>query len=330
MAVNLTPQYLEAEAEYKRAQTAEERLECLKRMWALVPKHKASEKLQAELKTKLSAAREEVEHERKHPKKAGVSHKIPRQGAGQVVLVGGPNGGKSRLLTRLTRATPEVAAYPFTTREPHAGMMEWEDARVQLIDTPPITADYLEGYLSSMVRSADACLLVVDLGDDDGPLAAESVIERLAGVKTILSGQLPTENPDPSIHHAKTMLGANKLDLPDAADRLEMVRELFGPRFPIQALDAESGHGLEDLRTAIYRLLNVIRVYSKKPGKPADMAAPFTCPAGSTLLQMAELVHRDFADKLKSARIWGTGVYDGQTVTRDHVLHDKDIVELHV
>jgi len=330
MAVNLTPQYLEAEAEYKRAQTAEERLECLKRMWALVPKHKASEKLQAELKTKLSAAREEVEHERKHPKKAGVSHKIPRQGAGQVVLVGGPNGGKSRLLTRLTRATPEVAAYPFTTREPHAGMMEWEDARVQLIDTPPITADYLEGYLSSMVRSADACLLVVDLGDDDGPLAAESVIERLAGVKTILSGQLPTENPDPSIHHAKTMLVANKLDLPDAADRLEMVRELFGPRFPIQALDAESGHGLEDLRTAIYRLLNVIRVYSKKPGKPADMAAPFTCPAGSTLLQMAELVHRDFADKLKSARIWGTGVYDGQTVTRDHVLHDKDIVELHV
>ncbi len=108
------------------------------------------------------------------------------------------------------------------------------------------------------------------------------------------------------------------------------MRELFGARFPIQALDAESGHGLEELRTAIYRLLNVIRVYSKKPGKPADMASPFTCPAGSTLLQMAELVHRDFADKLKSARIWGTGVFDGQTVTRDHVLHDKDIVELHV
>ena len=339
MAVNLTPQYLEAEAEYKRAQTAEERLECLKRMWALVPKHKASEKLQAELKTKLSQAREEVEQERKSPKKSGVSHKIPKQGAGQVIVVGGPNSGKSRLLTRLTRATPEVAPYPFTTREPHAGMMEWEDVRVQLIDTPPITADYLEGYLSSMVRAADAALLVVDLGDDDGPLAAEALVERLAQVKTILIGGPPAAPPSPpnlggeggaSLHHTKTLLVANKLDLPGAAERLELVRELFGQRFPIQALDAESGNGLEELRTAIYRLLNVIRVYSKKPGKPADMNSPFTCKAGSSVLQFAEIVHRDFADKLKSARIWGTGVYDGQSVMRDHVLHDKDIVELHV
>ncbi|MGH7169057.1 MAG: GTPase [Gemmataceae bacterium] len=330
MAVNLTPQYLEAESEYKRAQTAEERLECLQRMWALVPKHKASEKLQAELKTKLSDARAEVERERKSPKKSGVSHKIPRQGAGQVVLVGGPNSGKSRLLTRLTRAAPEVAPYPFTTREPHAGMMEWEDVRVQLLDTPPITADYLESYLSSMVRAADAALLVVDLGDDDGPLAAEAVVERLAGVKTRLVGEPPTDSEDPTIQHTKTLLVANKLDLPDAAERLELVRELFGPRFAIQALDAESGNGLEELRTAIYRLLNVIRVYSKKPGKPPDLTTPFTCKAGSNVLGFAEIVHRDFADKLKSARIWGTGVHDGQTVTRDHVLHDKDIVELHV
>src|SRR5438094_8537159 len=149
MAANLTPQYLEAEAEYKKAQTAEERLTCLKKMYQLVPKHKASEKLQAELKTKLSEAKEEVERERKSPKKVGVSHKIPKQGAGQYVLVGAPNAGKSRLLTRLTRAAPEVAPYPFTTREPHAGMMDWEDARVQLIDLPPITAGFMAGWVSS-------------------------------------------------------------------------------------------------------------------------------------------------------------------------------------
>src|SRR5436309_1368799 len=189
MAANLTPQYLEAEAEYKKAQTAEERLACLKKMWALLPKHKASEKLQADLKTKMSEAREEVEHERKHPKKVGVSHKIPKQGAGQYVLLGGPNAGKSRLLTRLTRATPEVAPYPFTTREPHAGMMDWEDTRVQLIDLPPVTADFMESYVSSMTRTADAAALVVDLGDDDGPFAAEVVLDRLAQTKTVLVGQ---------------------------------------------------------------------------------------------------------------------------------------------
>jgi hypothetical protein len=330
MAANLTPQYLEAEAEYKKAQTAEERLACLKRMWSLLPKHKATEKLQAELKKKMSDAREEAEHDRKHGKKGGVSYKIPRQGAGQYVIVGAPNVGKSRLLTRLTRAAPEVAAYPFTTREPHAGMMEWEDARVQLIDTPPITADFLEPYLSSMVRSADAALLMVDLGDDDGPFAAEAVIERLQEAKTVLVGQPPAEPEDLTIHHTRTLLAANKIDLPGAEERLSVARELFGERFPIHALSAEHGTGVEDLRTALYRFLNDIRVYTKKPGKPPDLQSPFTCPVGSTLQEMASLVHKDFAEKLKSARIWGTGVYDGQTVTREHILHDKDIVELHI
>src|SRR5271170_6716858 len=169
MAANLTPQYLEAEEEYKKAQSAEEKLACLKKMFQLVPKHKASEKLQADLKTKMAELRDELEEAKKHPKKVGVSYKFPRQGAGQYLIVGAPNAGKSRLLTRLTRATPEVAPFPFTTREPHVGMMEWEDVRIQLIDTPPITADYLESYLSGMVRTADANALLLDLADDDGP-----------------------------------------------------------------------------------------------------------------------------------------------------------------
>jgi ribosome-interacting GTPase 1 len=209
-------------------------------------------------------------------------------------------------------------------------MMPWEDVFVQLIDTPPITADYMEGYLSSMVRGADLALLLVDLGDDDALAATDAVIQRLAQAKTVLIGQHPAEpTSEPGVEYVRTRLVANKVDLPDAAMRLELINELFGSRFPCHVIAAEHGQGLEELRNAVYHALNVIRVYTKEPGKPPDLSTPFTCPNGSTLMEMAALVHRDFAEKLKSARIWGTGVYDGQTIKRDHVLHDKDIVELH-
>src|SRR5262249_12961413 len=224
---------------------------------------------------------------------------------------------------------PEIAPFPFTTHAPQAGMMDWQDAHVQLIDLPPVTGDYMEGYVSSMVRTADAALLVVDLGDDDGPFAAEAALERLAQTKTVLIGQPPAGH-DPAYQYIKTLLVANKIDLPGAADRLEVLRELFGQRFAIHPVSAEHATGLEDLRTAVYKFLNVIRVYTKQPGKPADKTAPFTCPAGSTVLDLAGLVHRDFTDKLKAARIWGTGVFDGQAVGREHVLQDGDVVELHV
>lgn len=328
MPANLTPQYLEAEAEYKKAQGAEERLTCLKKMWALLPKHKGTDKLQAELKAKMSDAREEIEVEKKSGKKGGISYKIPKQGAGQVIVLGGPNVGKSSLLAKLTRAQPEVAQYPFTTREPQPGMMPWEDVQVQLIDTPPITSDYMESYLTSMVRNADAAILMVDLGDDDCPFAAQGVIDQLASKKTILGGSA-NEEEDPGIVHTKTMLVANKVDLLDAEERLEILKEFLGDRFPIHVVSIENGTALEELRTAIYEFLTVIRVYTKKPGKPADMNSPYTCLAGSTLMELAALVHKDFAENLKSARIWGTGVYDGQSVKQDHVLHDQDIVELH-
>jgi uncharacterized protein len=186
---------------------------------------------------------------------------------------------------------------------------------------------------------------MLDLGDDDGPFTAETVLERLAQVKTILIGEKPAEQEDHSIQYVKTLLVANKIDLPDAADRLEIVREMFqvplapggrgaggegDRRFPIHVISAEHGTGMEDLRNVIYEFLRVIRVYTKQPGKPPDMTSPFTCPIGSTVVEMAGLVHRDFTEKLKSARIWGSGVHDGQAVGREHVLHDKDVVELHV
>src|SRR5215211_1985087 len=330
MAVNLPPQYHDAEAEYKKARTPEEKLAALKKMWVILPKHKASEKVQAILKTKISEVSDEVEAARSGPKKSTASYKIPRQGAGTIVFLGGPNAGRSSLLRKLTKATPEVAPYPFTTREPVPGMMDWEDVRVQLIDLPPITADFYEPYVTDFTRTADAALLVVDLGDDDGPFAAETVLERLAGRKIHLVGTPPEADEDPTVFHVRTLLVANKVDADGAADRLDILKEMIGDRMPILTVSAERGDGLEELRARLYRLLGVMRIYAKPPGKPPDKAAPFTIPEGGTVHDFAEKVHSELAEGLKSAKVWGSAQFDGQTVKRDHVLRDQDIVELHL
>jgi uncharacterized protein len=330
MAVNLPPQYHDAEAEYKKARTPEEKLAALRKMWVILPKHKASEKVQAILKTKISETSDEVEAAKAGPKKATASFKIPRQGAGTIVLLGGPNAGKSSLLRKLTKATPEVAPYPFTTREPVPGMMDWEDVRVQLIDLPPITADFYEPYVTDFARTADAATLVVDLGDDDGPFAADTVLQRLAERKLHLVGTPPAADDDPTVFHVRTLLVANKADADGAADRLDILREMIADRLPILPVSAEKGDGLGDLRTRLFGLLGVIRVYAKMPGKPADMTAPFTIAAGGTVLDFAEKVHSDLSESLKSAKVWGSAQFDGQTVKRDHVLKDRDVVELHL
>jgi ribosome-interacting GTPase 1 len=328
MPANLTPQYSQAEEVYKKAKTPEEKLAALKSMLALLPKHKGTEKLQAELKSKISAAKEAIAQAKQAPK-GGVSYKIPRQGAGQIVLVGPPNVGKSQLLTRLTKATPEVASYPFTTREPQPGMMAWEDVVVQLIDLPPVTPDYLESWQANLIRGADAAALVVSLADDDGAARAFEAVAKLAEVKIHLEAGPTRLSDDGRERFLKTLVAATHADDPEAPLRLELLREAIAGRWPVVAVSGQTGQGLEELRTALYQLLGVIRVYTKQPGKPADTSAPFTCPVGSTVYELAGLIHRELQENFKSARIWGTGVFPGQTVKRDHVLHDRDVVEIH-
>jgi uncharacterized protein len=330
MAVNLPPQYHDAEARYKKGRSPEEKLAALREMWVILPKHKASEKVQAELKTKISELNDEIEHTKLGPKKAAPgTFKIQKQGAGQVVLLGPPNAGKSRLLSKLTKASPAVAPYPFTTREPIPGMMEYEDVRVQLVELPPITADHYEHFITEITRAADAAVLFLDLSDDDGPAATQSVIDRLQQARRVLVGAA-TGDDDPTTYHLKTLLVCNKSDDEAADIRLEIAKETLANRFPTLVISAEQGTGLEGLRKAIYELLGVMRIYTKQPGKPPDMTSPFTCPIGSSVAELAGRVHKDFEEGLKSARVWGSGVHDGQTVGRDHVLHDKDVVELHM
>ena len=328
MPANLTPQYQKAEESYRKAQSPEEHIDCLQEMLKLIPKHKGTEKLQADLKSRLKEAKSQQQAEKKASKK-GLSYRIPRQGAGQVILLGAPNSGKSRLLAELSNAQPEVAAFPFTTREPMPGMMHWEDVTVQLIDTPPITESHIEPYLVSMVRSADRTLLCFDGSSDDAPQETAAVIGQLESRKTLLSDKTGFGEDDFSIVQVKTLLTITRGNDPDCETRLELFHDLVSNRFEIVTVELDSEASRENLRNRIYESLGTIRVYTKAPGKPADYKDPYSISEGGTVEDVARQVHRELAEKLKYAKIWGESIQDGQSVGREYVLRDKDLVELH-
>lgn len=328
MAVNAPPQYFRVEQEYRRAQSLQEQVDCLEQMLVLLPKHKASEKVQADLKTRLKEAREQLQVERSAPKKSK-SYRFPRQGAGTIVVLGGPNGGKSRLLKELTNAQPEVAPYPFSTREPLPGMMSFEDVAVQLVDTPPVTDTAFESYLPNIVRTADAALVCFDGSSDDAPEQTLTVFEQFRQRSTVLGESSGFVDDDFSKVQIRSALVITRADDPGLADRLAFYDEMQPPSLPRLLVDFDTGTGVEALRSAIYGLLGVMRIYTKVPGKPADRTSPFTLPMGSSVEALAERIHKDVAEKLKFAKVWGSGLHDGQSVGRDHILAEQDVVELH-
>lgn len=330
MPANLTQQYLKAEEEYRRASSPEEELQCLQVMLKEIPKHKGTDHLQADLKAKIAKIKKEIASDKGSGKKVR-GLRIPRQGAGTAVLLGGPNGGKSQLVARLTSATPEVAPYPFTTTAPTPAMMPWEDVAVQLIDTPPITTDYFDPVMHNLIRSAELALLMVDLESDAGVEQVQEVLDRLLQTKTRLAAKSALDENDVGLSYTQTFLVPNKIDAPDAKERLDLLHELLPLDFPEYVISAAHGIGLEELRNAIYRAMDVVRVYSKSPtAKEPDRDRPFTVRRGSTLLDMAGLVHKDFIEGLKFARVWGSVVHPGTQVKGDYILHDQDIVELHL
>src|SRR4051794_8559650 len=331
MPANLTPQYKKAEEQYRRAQTPEEELRSLELMLREIPKHKGTDKLQAELKAKISKAKHETEQAKKTGKKGHHGPHIQRQGAGRAILLGGANVGKSQLLARLTRATPEIAPYPFTTREPQPGMMPWEDVMVQLIDTPPITADVFDANVLGLIRGSDLALLTFDAGADDGIDALQAVLDKLNQTKTRLAKESYLDEEDVGLSFTETFLVYNKMDLPGAEERIALLKVFCPLDFREFRISAEHGTGLEELRDAIYKALDVVRVYTKLPTKKeADYDKPFTVKRGGTLLEVAELVHRDMAANFKYARVWGTAMLSpGAQMKGDYVVHDKDVVEIH-
>jgi small GTP-binding protein len=324
MPANLPPQYFEVEKRLRTAKEPADKILILEEMLAIMPKHKGTDKLRAELRGKIAKLTQSL------GKKAAIhraSMVIEKEGAAQIAVIGLPNAGKSQLVSSITNASPTVAEYPFTTQQPTPGMMAFENIKIQLIDTPPLAPQSIEFWLPHLLRRADALLVVVDLSD--APLAQmESLIAQLAEMRISLGTQIPQETL--ILSQKKALIAANKLDLDSSRQNYTALRNRYGQNLPVTAISARDGDGLEELKSKVFQVLDIIRVYTKMPGEKPDFNDPIILARGSRLEDAAAEVHKDFVAKLKYARIWGSGKHDGIMVKRDHILQDGDIIELHL
>jgi ribosome-interacting GTPase 1 len=327
---NLTPDYHAAEERYRQAETHAEKVEALREMIALLPKHKGTEKLHADLKKKLAKHEEEREHVQKSGQRGPDTGHVKKEGAGQWVLLGPPNAGKSSLLAGLTHAHPEIAPYPFTTRLPQPGMMPFEDVLVQLVDTPAVAPGHTEPWLANLAHGADGLLLVLDVASDDLEPSWRALAELLEKARVWPRTRPPPADASPLLAVLPVRVLANKCDLDGDGTFAALAREVVPADLPFDAVSAARGDGLPELRPILFRELGRVRVHTKEPGKRPDEGKPFVLREGATIEELARQVHLDLATRLKFARVWGRGAkFDGQQVDRSHVLEDGDVVELH-
>ena len=325
MPANLTPQYFEAERRFKSATTPEEKIQALEAMLAVMPKHKGTDHLQADLRRKIAKVSEEAE------KKSATSHRnfnIRREGAGQVALIGLPNTGKSLLLASLTSVKPEVADYSFTTKSPNVGMMPFENIQIQLVDMPAINMEESRVWSNTVLRNADLLAIVVDLTSN--PVGqAEDTLRRLEEI-SVVPRRAGVDYSATGLRDRCSFIIGNVGDLDIDDEGIKAIDARFSGWLDAIRVSAAEKQNLEELKRQIFSRLQIMRVHTKSPGVKADLTDPVILPTGATVREAAEAVHKDFKSGLRYAVIWGSGKFDGQRVGPEHVLRDNDIIELHV
>ena len=328
MPANLPPPYFEAEKRYREGKTSEEKIEALEEMLMIMPKHKGTDKLRADLRKRIAKHKSEAQ-QKKGSAKGVTAYSIEREGAAQAIIVGVPNVGKSSIVAALTNAKPEVADFPHSTWKPTPGMANFENIQFQLIDTPPVPTEFIDPGLTDLLRRTDIIVVVVDIQGDP--------LQQLEDTMTFLNGLriYPPGAPIPAdLKKApfikKVLLAVNKVDDESAEEDYRAFQELCELPLPSIPISILAGYNLSEFLRKIYEMADVIRVYTKSPGKEPDLKSPFVLPKDSTLEELAEEIHKDFVSKLKFAKVWGRSVFDGQMVQRDYVLQDGDIVEIHI
>jgi ribosome-interacting GTPase 1 len=306
-------------------------------MLRAIPKHKGTEHLQADIKARIKELADDLAGPKKGGARTGPTTFVKPDGAGQIALIGPPNSGKSALHATLTGSHAHIGEYPFTTQYPMPGMMQVHDVAIQIVDLPPIATEHPVPWIGNVLHPTDGCLLVVDLSE---PGCVERVValhDLLDERRVVLTETWPANNGtaedegDLFTKVLPTLLVASKSDRLDrSGDELAVLEELAGISYPCHAVSVETGHGIGELGLWLFDQLGVVRVYTKIPGKDADMDRPFTVRRGSTVHDVARLVHREIAEQLRYARAWGVSEFDAQQVGSDHIVEDGDVLEFHM
>jgi ribosome-interacting GTPase 1 len=325
MPANLTPQYFAAEQQFKEAKTPEDKLAALRQMLSVIPKHKGTEKLQGDIKRRISRLQDEGRKAQRKGRRPPAWIVEP-EGAGQVAVIGLPNSGKSSIVAALSTASPAVADYPFTTQLPQPAMVQFEDVQIQLVDCPPFYPDHTDHWFSDILRHADAWMTVLDLTLPDPMAQLRACEKELLRLLTPKAAEMPESF---GWDEKSTIFVGSKADAKDAGKRAAVLREALPEGAVVQTISVERGEGTAALPRALFDLLEIVRVYSKAPGKKPDMTKPYVLHKGSTVTDVAAMVHRDIAERMRSAKLWGSGKFQGQAVQKDFEVSDGDIIEIH-
>ena len=296
-STNQSPFYQRAEQEYQEATSDEERIACLEIMMKEVPKHKSSENMRKNLTNRYKKLKMNVAKQKKSGKggQAGI-----KKADMQVVLTGFPNSGKSTLFKTLTSLNTKISPHPFTTFKPQLGTFHFEDAPIQIIDTPSFP-----NHDKSLINSTDTLLFVIE--NLNQIQEAEKFLYRTS---------------------AKIILIINKLEDYDKRKTEANLKSKF-KKYDYIIIDCQdpTKSELEKLKKKIFKTFPIIRIYTKEPKKEPSKE-PMIIKKNSTFKDAAEKILKGMSKKIKRARVWGpSSKFGGQVIGLEHVLKDKDVIE---
>jgi len=299
MPINVNdPEYVKAEKDFYEANNVEDQLFALERMISHAPAHKGAENLRQQLTTRRKKLEEQIEKKKKVGKvtKVGI-----RKEDMQAVLIGKTLSGKSSLINNLTNTKIKTGHNEFNTKKPEIAMMEHQTTQIQLIENPAIGSQY---YDRGLPHTADTLVLVV---------------EKIEEIEELLK--------EANKHPGKKIIVFTKIDLLEEKQKRKINATLQSKKYNFVLISNYTLEGIEELKEKIFSSFDILRVYTKEPGKEKSNK-PMIMKPGSIVKDAAEKILKGFSQRIKETKIYGPSAkFLGQTVGLKHKLKDLDVVE---